>query len=163
MSSFFKSAKVVHDIDSDLTYVEIVYDSYVRGKGYRTFTDYMNTEPLADWQLFEAKKNTIPYLKFLDIMVEKTIEVRQRMAELAFDALMYYKRETNTYIRLAHATKILDPSFQPPIINMKSAWQREVIVNFCNKHIQHCIEECVQLDRLEYFFNVVQTIERELQ
>ena len=33
MSSFFKCAKVVHDVESDLTYVEIVYDSYIRGKG----------------------------------------------------------------------------------------------------------------------------------
>ena len=136
MSSFFKSAKVVHDVDSDLTYVEIVYDSYVRGKGYQTYTDYMNTEPLADWQLFEAKKNTIPYVKFLDVMVEKTLEVRQRMAELALDALLSRKRDVNTYVRLAHATKILDPSFQPPIINMKSAWQREFIIKFCKKHIQ---------------------------
>ena len=29
MSSFFKCAKVVHDVESDLTYVEIVYDSYI--------------------------------------------------------------------------------------------------------------------------------------
>jgi|SRR5210317_43278 hypothetical protein len=162
MSSFFKSAKVVHDIDSDLTYVEIVYDSYVRGKGYETYTDYMNTEPLADWQLFEAKKNTIPYIKFLDIMVEKTLEVRQRMAELALDSLLYYKRDINVYVRLAHATKILDPSFQPPIINMKSAWQRECIIKFCKKHVRQCIEECLKLDRLEYFLTVVQTIEQEL-
>ena len=162
MSSFFKSAKVVHDVESDLTYVEIVYDSYVRGKGYETYTDYMNTEPLADWQLFEAKKNTNPYIKFLDIMVEKTLEVRQRMAELALDSLLYHKRDINVYVRLAHATKILDPSFQPPIINMKSAWQRECITKFCKKHVHQCVEECFKLDRLEYFLIVVQTIEQEL-
>jgi hypothetical protein len=162
MSSFFKSAKVVHDVESDLTYVEIVYDSYVRGKGYETYTDYMNTEPLADWQLFEAKKNTIPYIKFLDIMVEKTLEVRQRMAELALDSLLYHRRDINVYVRLAHATKILDPSFQPPIINMKSAWQRECIIKFCKKHVHQCVEECFKLDRLEYFLTVVQTIEQEL-
>jgi hypothetical protein len=162
MSSFFKSAKVVHDVESDLTYVEIVYDSYTRGKGYRTYTDYMNTEPLADWQVFEAKKKTIPYIKFLDVMVEKTIEVRQRMAELAVESFLSHKHETNAYVRLAHATKILDPSFQPPIINMKSAWQREFIIKFCKKHVYQCVEECIQLDRLEYFFNVVQVIEQEL-
>ena len=162
MSSFFKYAKVVHDVESDLTYVEIVYDSYVRGKGYETYTDYMNTEPLADWQLFEAKKNTIPYIKFLDIMVEKTLEVRQRMAELALDSLLYHRRDINVYVRLAHATKILDPSFQPPIINMKSAWQRDFIIKFCKKHLHHSIDECVKIDRLEYFFNVLQLIQQEL-
>ena len=154
MSSFFKCAKVVHDVESDLTYVEIVYDSYIRGKGYQTFTDYMNTEPLADWQVFESKKHSIPYLKFLDIMVSKTIEVRQR--------ILMTKRDLNTYIRLTHATKILDPSFQPPIINMKSAWQRDFITKFCKKHLHHSIEECVKLDRLEYFFNVLQLIQQEL-
>lgn len=162
MSSFFKCAKVVHDVESDLTYVEIVYDSYIRGKGYQTFTDYMNTEPLADWQVFESKKRSIPYLKFLDIMVSKTIEVRQRMAELLLDEILTTKRDLNTYIRLTHATKILDPSFQPPIINMKSAWQRDFITKFCKKHLHHSIEECVKLDRLEYFFNVLQLIQQEL-
>ena len=162
MSSFFKCAKVVHDVESDLTYVEIVYDSYIRGKGYQTFTDYMNPEPLADWQVFESKKHSIPYLKFLDIMVSKTIEVRQRMAELLLDEILMTKRDLNTYIRLTHATKILDPSFQPPIINMKSAWQRDFITKFCKKHLHHSIEECVKLDRLEYFFNVLQLIQQEL-
>ena len=162
MSSFFKCAKLVHDVESDLTYVEIVYDSYIRGKGYQTFTDYMNTEPLADWQVFESKKHTIPYLKFLDIMVSKTIEVRQRMAELLLDEILSTKRDLNTYIRLTHATKILDPSFQPPIINMKSAWQRDFITKFCKKHLHHSIEECIKLDRLEYFFNVLQLIQQEL-
>ena len=41
MTSFFKSAKLIHDVESDLTYVEIVYETYSRGKGYQTFTDYM--------------------------------------------------------------------------------------------------------------------------
>ena len=161
MSSFFKSAKLVHDVESDLTYVEIVYETYSRNKGYLTYTDYMNTEPLADWQLFEAKKHTIPYIKFLDIMVEKTLEVRQRMAELAVEAFLCDKHNINAYVRLAHATKILDPSFQPPIINMKSAWQRECIIKFCKKHVYPCIEECIKLDRLEYFLNVVHMIRQE--
>jgi len=162
MTSFFKYAKVINDVESELTYVEIVYESYIRGKGFRTFTDYMNTEPLADWEVFESKKKSIPYIKFLDIMVDKTIEVRQRMAEIMLDTLLYEKHDINTYIRIAHATKILDPSFQPPIINMKSAWQREFIIKFCKKHVPHSIEECIKLDRLEYFFNVLCMIEQGL-
>ena len=35
----------------------------------------MNTEPLADWQVFESKKHSIPYLKFLDIMVSKPLRL----------------------------------------------------------------------------------------
>ena len=80
MTSFLKSAKHVFDVESDLSYVEIVYDRYIRNKGYSTFTDYLNTEPFADWVSLESGNHSIVYEKFLDTMVKKTLEVRQRMA-----------------------------------------------------------------------------------
>jgi len=48
MTSFIKFAKHVHDIESDISYVEVIYDRYVNGKGYETYNDYINTEPLAE-------------------------------------------------------------------------------------------------------------------
>jgi len=95
-------------------------------------------------------------------MVTKTIEVRQRMAELALENFLSYDRDIRLYIRVAHATKIIDPNFQPPIINMKSAWQREYIIKLCKEFIHYSIEECTKLDRLEYFTDVLNIIEREL-
>ena len=59
MTSFIKSAKHVHDVDSDLSYVEIIYDRYRVNKGYETYTDYINTEPLANWTLLESTKHSI--------------------------------------------------------------------------------------------------------
>jgi len=76
MTSFVKSAKHIIDIDSDLSYVEIVYDRYISGQGYTTFTDYINTEPRADWSAIMSEKHAIPYDKFLDTMVKDTLEVR---------------------------------------------------------------------------------------
>jgi hypothetical protein len=35
MTSFIKSAKSVHDVESDLAYVEIVYERYVKGQDIR--------------------------------------------------------------------------------------------------------------------------------
>ena len=84
------------------------------------------------------------------------------MAELLLDEILTTKRDLNTYIRLTHATKILDPSFQPPIINMKSAWQRDFITKFCKKHLHHSIRGMCQTRPLEYFFNVLQPIQQEL-
>jgi len=55
MSSFIKSAKAVYDIESDLEYVEIVHERFVRGKGYETYIDYINTKPLADWIILKSK------------------------------------------------------------------------------------------------------------
>ena len=161
MCSFIKSAKYIHDVESDLAYVEIVYDRYVKGDGYQTFTDYINTEPLGNWIHVESKKRSIQYEKFLDSMVKKTLEVRQRMAELVLDNLLSYEPSDRVYVRIANATKILDPTFQPPHVNMESAWHMEYIKKLCKKYIAQAIQECMKKSRLEYFFNVLRIIELE--
>jgi len=73
MTSFLKSAKHVFDVESDLSYVEIVYDRYTRGQGYSTFTDYLNTDPLADWMALESGNHSIPYDKFLDTWLRRPL------------------------------------------------------------------------------------------
>lgn len=161
MSSFVKSAKHVLDIESDLSYVEITYDKYVKGKGYLTFTDYINTEPCGDWTNLSSSKHCIHYEKFLDTMVKKTIEVQQRLAELVFENFMSYNQTNKSYIRILHATKILDPTFQPPRCNLESAWQMEFVKKFCEEQILNAIQTCTQKSRLQYFFNVLKIIELE--
>ena len=48
MTSFIKSATSVFDVDSNMSYVEIVYDRYMKNnKKYETYVDYINTEPTA--------------------------------------------------------------------------------------------------------------------
>ena len=94
-------------------------------------------------------------------MVEKTLEVRQKMAELALENIIADKQSVQTYIRVAHASKILDPTFQPPRINMKSAWQREFIRRFCEDTLKDLIQRCEDTSRLEYFFTVLNSIESQ--
>lgn len=159
MTSFVKSAKYVHDVESDLSYVEIVYDRYMKGKGYDTFTDYINTNPLGDWTHIQSTKRSIPYEKFLDTMVKKTIETLQRINELTLETIMSYDQTEKTYVRIAHAVKIIDPTFQPPYVNVESAWQMEFLVKLCKKYVPHAILECVDESRLMYFFNVLRIIE----
>ena len=98
MTSFIKSAKHVIDIESDLSYVEIVYDRYIRGKGYSTYTDFINTEPLADWVSLDSTTNSIPYDKFLDTMVKSTFEVQQRMAELLLERILSLRQSDRVYV-----------------------------------------------------------------
>jgi hypothetical protein len=159
MTSFIKSAKAVYDVESDLEYVEITYERFVRGKGYETYVDYINTKPLADWVVLTSKTQSIPYEKFLDTMCEKTFEVRQKMAELALENIIADKQHVNTYIRTAHASKILDPTFQPPWINVKSAWQREFIKKFCTETLPDLVQVCDDESRLEYFTDVLRNIQ----
>ena len=76
MLNTLTSATHVHDIDSGLDYVEIVYKTWSKKKReYTTFTDYLNTQPLG-WNRIKCKAD---YYKFLDAMVVKTLEVRQRI------------------------------------------------------------------------------------
>ena len=82
MSSFLKSAKAVYDVDSDLDYVAITYERFVKEKGYATYVDYIHTKPSADWVYLKSKTQSIPYEKFLDTMCEKTIEVHQKICLL---------------------------------------------------------------------------------
>ena len=159
MTSFIKSAKAVYDVESELEYVEIEYERFVRGKGYETYMDYINTKPLADWVVLKSSTQSIPYEKFLDTMCEKTIEVRQKMAELALQNIITEKRNIHTYIRTANASKILDPTFQPPLINIRSAWQKVFIKKFCEDTLADLIQRCTNESRLEYFFSVLCKIE----
>lgn len=150
MTSFLKSAKAVHDVESDLAYIEIQYE-----KGYRTFTDYINAEPLGDWMHIQSEESDIRYDKFLDTMVSRTLEVQQRLAELALENVLLCEQDDRTYVRIAHAVKILDPTFQPPRINMESAWQMEFIKKFCKKTLPEVIQECTNASRLTHFFNIL--------
>ena len=161
MSSFVKSAKVIHDIESDLSYVEIVYDKYTKEQGYTTFTDYINTEPTANWTRIESKKHSLVYEKFLDTMVRKTFEVWQRIAELTFDTIMLYEQPNDVIIRLVHAMKILDSSFQPPRVSMTTDWQMEIMTILCKTCIPQAIQSCTEPSRLEYFSKVLKLIELE--
>jgi len=161
MTSFLKSAKSIHDVECDLAYIEITYERYMKGKGYATYTDYINAEPLANWVYLESSKQSIPYEKFLETMVTKTLEVRQRMAELILDNLLSYEHTDRTWVRIMHAMKILDPTFQPPHVNMMSAWQMECARELCKDFIPLAIQDCTNKSRLKYFFNVLRIIELE--
>lgn len=159
MTSFIKTAKAIYDVESELEYVEIEYERFVRGKGYETYKDYINTKPLADWVSLTSTTQSIPYEKFLDTMCEKTTEVLQKMAELAIENILADKRDVHTYIRTAHASTILDPTFQPPRIHVKSAWQREFIRKFCEDTLADLVQRTRNHSRLEYFFSVLRNIE----
>lgn len=161
MTSFIRSAKYIHDVETGVDFVEFIYDRYVKNVGYETYTDYIFTKPLGDWTVINSKKCSIPYEKFLDTMVKKTTEVYHKMAEIFVDNILVNKQKLNTYIRMINACKILDPTFHPPYINPKVKWQRDMIVNFCTDNLKDVIELCNDTSRLKYFVNVIKSIESE--
>lgn len=159
MTSFLKYAKSVHDVEADISCVEAVYERYTADQGYLIHTDYLHTEPTTDWTYIQSRK-PVQYDKFLDTMVDKTLDVRRRLAELALDTLFSWDQENIVYVRVAHAMKILDPTFQPPYVNMTCAWQMDIMRTLC-KGVHHAIQVCTDTSRLDYFLKVVRLIALE--
>ena len=162
MTSFIRSAKFIHDVDTGVDFVEFIYDRYVKNIGYEVYTDYIFTRPIGDWTVINSKKCSIPYEKFLDTMVEKTTEVYHKMAEILIDNILVNKQKINTHIRMIHTLKILDSTFQPPFINPKVKWQRDMIVNFCLNDLRDVIDTCSDTQRLKYITKVIKNIESDL-
>jgi|TARA_B110000902_G_scaffold213907_1_gene245665 hypothetical protein len=158
--NILSTAKYVYDVDSDLNYVEIIYDKWNnKSMEYNTYTDYLNTQPVGDWsQISWNYTSSSDYYKFLDAMVVKTIEVLQRMAELFLDQLLYTKHDPRFYVRLINSIKILDPTFQPPRIDMGSAWQVDFVTKFSKKYIPGVIQTSISKKRLVYFISVMQQL-----
>src|SRR6056300_341262 len=151
--SFLQSAKFINDVELGADFVEVEYAKYVVGENrYETFVDYFRTTPKGDWVEITSLKQNIRLEKFLDSMVEKTTEVLQKMCEIVIENV-----ECST--RLMCASKILDPTFTPPYVNLRRSWQRALVVDFCMDVLPEIIYHCTDTRRLEKFYNIVNLFE----
>jgi hypothetical protein len=163
MTSLLKSAHVVHDVDENKTFIEIMYSKYVPDEGYKTFVDYLNAQPIGDWTKIVSKKETVRYEKFLDTMIEKNLETRQKMALIMLENItgdMFI--DIKTQIRIMNTIKILDPTFDPPFVNRRCSWQKQFVRDFCKDILPDVVERCTNEKRLDRFFSVLRLIELEL-
>ena len=150
--SFLKSAKFLNDVEVGCDMVEVEYVKYVEGENrYETFVDYFRTVPAGEWVEITSLKNNIPLEKFLDTMVQKTTEVLQKMCDVVLES-------AQCSTRLMYASKILDSTFIPPVINLKRAWQRTLLTEFCMNTLPELVYHCKDNRRLEKFFHVVRAI-----
>jgi len=153
--SFLKSAKFISDVELGCDMVEVEYVKYVEGENrYETFVDYYRTVPAGEWVEITSLKQNIRLEKFLDTMVEKTTEVLQKMCDVILES-------AQCSTRLMYASKILDPTFTPPVVNLSRAWQRTLVNEFCMSTLPELVYHCRNTRRLEKFFNVVRTIASE--
>lgn len=163
MTSLLKSAHVVHDVDENKTFIEIMYSKYVPDEGYKTFVDYLNAQPIGDWTKIVSQKETVRYEKFLDTMIEKNLETRQKMALIMLENVtgdMFV--DIKTQIRIMNTIKILDPTFEPPFVNRRCSWQKQFVRDFCQDILPDVVERCTNEKRLDRFFSVLRLIELEL-
>jgi hypothetical protein len=161
MTSFVKTARVSHDIESDSQIIEIEYVKYTNGIGYENKTDTFKTTPIGTWTTIQSISDTLRYEQFLDTMIHKTTEVRRKMALVELESVMCENNNTRSIVRAMNAVKILDPTFSPPVINMHCTWQKKFAKAVCEQHMPQIIKTCTNDLRLEKFFRVLQLIEVE--
>lgn len=161
MTSFVKTARVSHDIESDSQIIEIEYVKYTNGIGYENKIDTFKTTPIGTWTTIQSISDTLRYEQFLDTMIHKTTEVRRKMALVELENALCENNNTRSIVRIMNAVKILDPTFSPPVINMKCSWQKKLAKSICVEQLPHIIETSTSDLRLEKFFRVLQLIESE--
>lgn len=161
MTSFVKSAKVLHDVEKDVPIIEIKYVKYTCGIGYEEKNDIFETRPIGTWTEIQSISDSLRYEQFLDTMVHKTTETRRKMALVELDGVLCENHNTRSIVRIMNAIKILDPTFSPPIINMKCSWQKKFIRDVCVHQMPEIIKTCTSDLRLEKIFRVLQLIEAE--
>ena len=161
MPSFVKTTRVSHDVESGSNIVEVEYTKYECGIGYISKRDVFDTTPIGNWTEIRSITDTLRYEQFLDTMVNKTTEIRRKMALVELETSMCENNNTRSIVRIMNAVKILDPTFSPPVINMKCSWQKKLAKSICVEQLPHIIETSTSELRLEKFFRVLQLIESE--
>jgi hypothetical protein len=156
MTSFVKCATACKNDTVTIQYVK-----YTNGIGYENKTDVLDTSPIGTWSEIKSVSDTLRYEQFLDTMVHKTTETRRKMALVELENVLCENSNTRSIIRVLNAIKILDPTFVPPVINMKCSWQKHLVKNVCEVHIPEIIKTNTSDLRLEKFFRVLQLIETE--
>lgn len=161
MTSFVKSALVTTDIETGKTLVQIDYVKYTNGIGYENKRDLLETTPIGTWTEIKSISDTLRYEQFLDTMVHKTTETRRKMALVELESVLCENNNTRSIVRTMNAIKILDPTFSPPVINMRCSWQKRFIKDMCTQQMPEIINTCTSDLRLEKLFRVLQLIEAE--
>ena len=120
MACYVREALYTYNIDEGEHIVEVVYDKFSPGIGVMTHREWFyDTAPTGNWTRILFESNQTKYECFLDCMVKKNLHTRRRLCRLVIDNHDIVIPTYNDKIRLMNAIKILDPTFEPPLINRK--------------------------------------------
>ena len=159
MACYVREARYAYSVEEGAHVIEVVYDKFTPGIGVKSHREWIyNTAPTGNWTNLLFDPHQTKYECFLDCMVKKTLEVRRKLCKLALDNHDIVVPVYNTKIRLMNAIKILDPTFEPPLINRKCGWQNELLDEIYRNTSLRVIATCLNEYRLDRYFSVVRTI-----
>lgn len=159
MGCYIREARYTYSVEDREHVVEISYDKFIPGIGIKSHREWFyDTAPAGNWTHLVFEPHQTMYECFLDCMVKKTLDIRRRLCRLALDNHDTVVPVFKTKIRLMNALKILDPTFEPPIINRKCGWQNELLIEIYGNTSMRVIATCLNEYRLARYFSVVRTI-----
>lgn len=158
MTSCIKEVSAVFDVESKLQFIDVLYTKYVpTALAYEEFREYLQCQPIGSWQKIESPNASLRYDKFLEAMVEPSIEVRRKQCELLLDAILYEcESSPKELMRLARATRILEPTFNV-WIDTHSAWQVDIAKSVALA-LRDLVDACTDERKLTRMFSVLRDI-----
>jgi len=123
-------------------------------------TDFFDTKPNGDWKTINFQPDKAPlYSEFLNTMVHRTVEVVRKMNLVELDSLLE-AGQNNTILQceLMANIRVLDSTFDPPVINVSCRWQRELVYDIVSTHFRVVISTCKNLTNLVYLFMSLRTL-----
>jgi len=145
MTGYISSACYVYD-ENNLGFVEVVFNKIVGDKTI-TVKEDIETWPKGDWKHIKFSLNDfMSYPKFLESMVHMNLAVARKIAHLKLDAVL--ENSYNPHVKLIKMIRILDPTFTPPVLNLKCNWQRKLLWDLSDRVSHEIISRCFNKQRL---------------
>lgn len=160
--SCIKEVRAVYDVESDLHYIDVLYTKYVENDGmgmYEDFREYLQCRPIGSWTEIKSVNQSLRYDRFLDAMVQPSIEVRRKQCDLLLDEILVDYDDASTpreRVRLARSTRILEPSFNLHF-DPNSPWQNEIAKRAAHA-LRDLVDACTDERKLTRMFSVLRDI-----
>lgn len=135
------------DSDSLQDCVRITYQCDEPGLFNNTKTDWIYSKALGNWStICFSPDEGVSVDGFLGAMVERNQDCLRKMC------ILLLKKIGTGYHNYMYLIPIIDPTFEPPRINHRSRWQRELAQDITSNTFQTVIMTCKNLNRLERLY-----------
>lgn len=116
------------------------------------YTQYIYSVPLGGWTTlyFPEGDDAVDQYKFIDTMIRKTDDTVHRLARLRLDQYLWETSlDSRSLLKVMNAMVLLDPTFRPPWINLRSKWQRELLHHIAY-HESYTLVDTIQMNRSRF-------------
>jgi hypothetical protein len=150
-------AKNSWDVETEQNVVEITTTRWLPGTGWNRHTDFIYTRGNGNWnELSFQRDECVKYTNFLNTMVEKNLEVCRKVALVTAENVVNNGKWTD-FLKLMNSLSTLDRTFEPPTINLKCRWQRELLETMCTDWTKMVISTCTNIVNLDYYVKEIES------